>query len=764
MRVLLFGPRLRLYRRFVDYPHYLHLNTLTAAGLLRQAGHEAATLDTLFHPQTRLWPLNDRYFGFGLPFDDLKNLLPQGPFDALVVMNTPFTNLQWFDEELAQTLQRLSEIYACPLVLADAYIGGQHRVDVVSSGVLSRYGIAGHAKDEAEGALLPLLEKTTTAPHPAVPFVIQGGPAQAPKPFALQLSPEQVLLQREIVSRLFQATRRRPDFAETGLTLATHTSRGCVYSCSFCTSNPAGDKKSFRPFDLNEAAAYWKNVQNAVGLERLVVLDELANGQPAHFEQLLDIAESLGIQLSFPNGLRADRLTREHVRRLSARCPRLSVSAESASPDVREGLIHKRLPQGKIEQVARWCHEDNLPLLVHYMVGHATETPRQINQTFDEAMALKQRYGADPAMQVATPLPGSRFFAEMRQQGLLMQEPVDDFQPWFHTPGLVDTQHFSAPELSRALRLFQLKKRSLKPEKIILNLTYVCNNQCTFCATGNRFKGHADLSHYLSLLTTHYQKGIRLVDFDGGEPTLYPHFLKVIRHARQTGYDKINLTTNGRLLAYEETARKVLASGLTELLISFHGHTADYHEHQTQAPGSYAQSLAGIRNMLKLGGDTLVSFGVNFTLTAHNAPIVRDYIAFVADLGVRRVNLQFVTPFGRANPKDVPDPAQAARHVAAALDEFGEQMNIQVINLPFCFLKGHEQHLSGDVAKAARTMVFVSEQEVNLAGFLEVTRHKTETCQDCLYAVACDGFYDFSKAESLSGPVPLDTAQVGGRV
>lgn len=762
MRVLLFGPRLRLYRRFVDYPHYLHLNTLTAAELLRRAGHEVSVLDTLFHTQTRLWPLNDRYFGFGIPFDDLRNLLPAGPFDALVVMNTPFTNLQWFDEELTSALQRLGEMHDCPALLADAYLGGQHRVDVVSREVLARYGFSGYAQDEAEGALLPLLEKALAAP--AQPVLTQGGPADAPQPLPLQLTPEQVLLQREIVSRLFQSARRRPDFAETGLTLATHTSRGCVYSCAFCTSNPAGDKKSFRPFDLNESAAYWKNIQRAVGLERLVVLDELANGQPAHFEQLLDTVQALGVQVSFPNGLRADRLTREQVRRLSACCPRLSVSAESASPDVREGLIHKRLPQGKIEQVARWCHEDKLPLLVHYMVGHAQETPRQINETFEEALSLKRLYGADPAMQVATPLPGSRFYAQLAQQHNLTQAHTDDFQPWFHTPGLVRTQHFSAPDLARALRLFQLKKRSLKPEKIILNLTYVCNNQCTFCATGNRFKGHANLTHYISLLTAHYQKGIRLVDFDGGEPTLYPHFLKVIRHARQTGYEKINLTTNGRLLAYEETARKVLASGLTELLISFHGHTAGYHEHQTQAPGSYAQTLAGIRNMLKLSGDALVSFGVNFTLTAHNAPIVRDYIAFVADLGVRRVNLQFVTPFGRANPRDVPDPAVAAGYVSTALDEFGGQMDIQVINLPFCFLKGHEQHLSGDVAKAARTMVFVSEQEVNLAGFLEVTRHKTEACQDCLYSVACDGFYDFSQAESLNGPVPLNTAQVGGRI
>lgn len=718
------------------------------AAVLERQGHEVEVVDQLFDPATHLEELDSRYFWFGYGLEQAEERLPQGPFDAVVVQNTPFTNLQRHDEELAGMLGRMKARYGAPLFLADGYIGGQHRIAAITPEVLDRYGFDQYAPDEAETNLLINERRTTKDEQRAT---------------ALLLAPEQVLLQRQLVDNFFNQIRRRPDFGETGLTLGTHTSRGCLYACTFCTSNPEADPKSFRPYDLTALAQHWAMLKETIGLGRLVVLDELANGSKSHFENLLSVVEELGIQISFPNGVRADLLSDAQIHRLAGRIPRLSVSAESGSESVRQGMIGKRMKEGHIRRVAESCQREGIPLLVHYMVGYPDETMEQVNETFDEALELAESTGAEPAIQFATPLPNTGLYKELAANNLLTQTEVGDYLPFFHEGGLIHLKHLDPVQLRESLRWFAIRKRSLRPEKIIMNLTYVCNNQCTFCATGNRFKGHADLSYYQQLLDEHYEQGIRLVDFDGGEPTLYPNFLQVIRHARAKGYDKINLTTNGRLMAMEKNAVKILRSGITELLISFHGHTADFHEHQTQAPGSYEQTLSAIKNSIKFGANRTLRFGVNFTLTAHNAPSIEDYTEFVYGLGVRRINIQFVTPFGRAHPEDIPDPADAAPYVTAALARFGDKMDIQVINLPFCFLPGYEKHMAGDVAKAARTMVFVSEQEVNLGKFLEVTRKKTEVCASCRFNIACDGFYDFDRAESVAGAVPLSTAQVGGR-
>ncbi len=69
-------------------------------------------------------------------------------------------------------------------------------------------------------------------------------------------------------------------------------------------------------------------------------------------------------------------------------------------------------------------------------------------------------------------------------------------------------------------------------------------------------------------------------------------------------------------------------------------------------------------------------------------------------------------------------------------------MKIQVINLPFCFMPGYEQHLNGDLGKLARHMVFVNNETVNLSEYLAERRTKREVCEGCPHSCFCGGFYE----------------------
>ena len=70
------------------------------------------------------------------------------------------------------------------------------------------------------------------------------------------------------------------------------------------------------------------------------------------------------------------------------------------------------------------------------------------------------------------------------------------------------------------------------PKKVILNVTYKCNNRCTFCATGTRTQFDGDYDRQKELLVKYRRLGVRLLDLDGGEPTLNPKLFSLVRFAR----------------------------------------------------------------------------------------------------------------------------------------------------------------------------------------------------------------------------------------
>lgn len=64
----------------------------------------------------------------------------------------------------------------------------------------------------------------------------------------------------------------------------------------------------------------------------------------------------------------------------------------------------------------------------------------------------------------------------------------------------------------------------------------------------------------------------RIVQFSGGEPTAYPHFVEVVRMAKELGFSTIQVATNGLRFASEpDFAEKCADAGLHTLYLQFDG-------------------------------------------------------------------------------------------------------------------------------------------------------------------------------------------------
>ena len=525
-------------------------------------------------------------------------------------------------------------------------------------------------------------------------------------------------------------------------TLPLVTSRGCPFTCLHCSSNPDrlhGAPKTQRRYSGEYLERYLAFLAESCGADALMVLDELINVRKSHFEDFLRCVETHDLAFEVPNGMRADYLEREHLERMRGRVTTVSVSAESGSERVVESVVNKRLDLEAIRVAAKNAHEVGVPLMIHYMIGLPSETAAEVNETLEFALELLDEYRAYPAVQFATPLPGTPLAAGRSLP------VVEDWGPRFQMAASETGSPLSRDMLEKFMWTFQQRvEATLAPQKLIMNVTYVCNNHCTFCAVGTRTQIQGHPTRQREHLVRWAQRGVHMVDFDGGEPTLNPELIPLIRSARALGYDRVNVTTNGRRCYYEAYAKELVNSGLTTLLFSVHGPDPKTHAQQVGVAEAYEQTVGGIRHCVKHAPPG-VELGMNVTLTKGNYRKFRELVELSVALDMPWVNVQFLTPFGRATRMVAPDTADAARIVTEVIDDFRDTVKFQVINLPFCFMPNHTEFLQGDLAKLSRHMVFVNNETVNLGEYLAARRTRKEQCGSCPHACFCGGFYELDK-------------------
>jgi MoaA/NifB/PqqE/SkfB family radical SAM enzyme len=136
-----------------------------------------------------------------------------------------------------------------------------------------------------------------------------------------------------------------------------------------------------------------------------------------------------------------------------------------------------------------------------------------------------------------------------------------------------------------------------------------CNANCVFCYY------HALLRTQnlpVELLNEEVRLARRLgykdVDFEGGEPTIVPNIEKPISLAKELGFRRISVITNGLALSNEKFYAKLVDAGLNETLFSLHGYPSDVHDSLVRVPGGLSREgrhqiravLRGTRGIQKI--------------------------------------------------------------------------------------------------------------------------------------------------------------------
>ena len=96
-----------------------------------------------------------------------------------------------------------------------------------------------------------------------------------------------------------------------------------------------------------------------------------------------------------------------------------------------------------------------------------------------------------------------------------------------------------------------------------------------------------------TILRTHAERGVKAVHLTGGEPTIHPKFIDVLRLAKKLGM-RTSVGTIGTMLKRPEFADACLPH-LDEALFSIHGPDSATHDALTGREGSFEQVTSAIR-------------------------------------------------------------------------------------------------------------------------------------------------------------------------
>jgi MoaA/NifB/PqqE/SkfB family radical SAM enzyme len=295
--------------------------------------------------------------------------------------------------------------------------------------------------------------------------------------------------------------------------------------------------------------------------------------------------------------------------------------------------------------------------------------------------------------------------------------------------------------------------------QVEIQLGHMCNNRCVFCVSGQETGlGRAlplATAPILERLDEAFATGQRKLTLLGGEPTLQPGFLDVVRHAVRLGFQEIVIFTNGVKTARESFIEEVIATGGNfTWRISIQGATKESHERTTRRAGSFDRIVRSMGHLRRLGQ----RITVNMCVVGSNFESIEHFPHLLGEHEVSQLHLDMVRPSdaGQRTEDEFRDMLVRYTDMVPALTKLAAGVapgfDLNVGNLPYCVapeLAGwihHDGETTYTVAvdgdnKLSRPWdkYFVKRQD----------KSKPDSCRACVFDKRCNGI--FEKYRELHG-------------
>jgi MoaA/NifB/PqqE/SkfB family radical SAM enzyme len=290
------------------------------------------------------------------------------------------------------------------------------------------------------------------------------------------------------------------------------------------------------------------------------------------------------------------------------------------------------------------------------------------------------------------------------------------------------------------------------PGEFELQLGHLCNDRCVFCESGRlTHAGRAPLLAVEMLsarVREAYAAGHRRITFLGGEPTLQPSFLEIVRLAVSLGFESIVIFSNGSKAGSTDLVDRVLATGgRFEWRFSVQGATREAHVRTTGRKGGFDQVLRALSIVRERGQRATV----NLCLVRQNCESVDRFAELLVPLGVSQVHVDMLNPDdmgGIVGADEVtammPRYSEVAATLGRMIDGFPEDFDVSIGALPFCVAPSlapwihHDHHPMWTVTARESGAATLKPARYLCRANIKL---KPERCKSCVFDERCTGVF-----------------------
>lgn len=283
-----------------------------------------------------------------------------------------------------------------------------------------------------------------------------------------------------------------------------------------------------------------------------------------------------------------------------------------------------------------------------------------------------------------------------------------------------------------------------------IKLGYSCNDACIHCVVANH-RDKAKLLKKVDLNTEEYFKEIILsknkevtnIIVTGGEPTIRPDFLEIIKFIKNLNLN-VDLQTNGRKLANKEFFLET-CDYIDKYIVALHGPNSQIHEQITQRKNSFQETVNGIKNITNYNKNICGKI----VLSKINYKYLKETINLFKELNVKLIVIAFPHSSGDKDylEKIAPRYKQLKPYIEECIEEYKNEKDFLITFenvLPCALDKEYNLKYFADFFdKFNQTEIkMLNYERENWQKILHLIRKKDVKCKLCLYNNWCYGYWN----------------------